>query len=228
MSNELYKPGEWLLYKSNQFVAFNKPSGIPVQSDLTGDISLQALAESYTKSKLHLVHRIDRPASGVVLFAKTPRALAALNEQFQQRKVVKTYLALTGEAPELPEGELVHYLLKRGAGKAAGISETELPHSKKAVLSYRLLGSTDRYHLLQVDLHTGRHHQIRAQLASIGCPIKGDVKYGFRRANSDRSIHLHAWKIKFYHPVSQEEIILEAPLPDDPTWKACLGILPTK
>jgi 23S rRNA pseudouridine1911/1915/1917 synthase len=227
MSNEQYKPGEWLLYKSNQFIAFNKPSGIPVQSDLTGDISLQALAESYTKSKLHLVHRLDRPASGVVLFAKTPRALAALNEQFQQRQVVKTYLALTGAAPEPPGGELIHYLVKRGAGKAAGISETEVPNSKKAVLQYKLLGSTDRYHLLQIDLQTGRHHQIRAQLASMGCPIKGDVKYGFRRANADRSIHLHAWKIQFSHPVSLEKITLEAPLPDDPAWKGCLPILPS-
>lgn len=227
MLNEQYKPGEWLLYKSNQFIAFNKPSGLPVQSDLTGDISLQALAESYTKSKLHLVHRLDRPASGVVLFAKTPRALAALNEQFQQRQVVKTYLALTGEAPELPEGELVHYLVKRGAGKAAGISETESPNSKKAVLRYKFLGSTDRYHLLQIDLQTGRHHQIRAQLASMGCPIKGDVKYGFRRANADRSIHLHAWKIQFYHPVSLEAITLQAPLPDDPAWRGCLPIIPS-
>lgn len=223
--HERFKPGDWLLYKNNQLIAFNKPCGIPVQDDPTGDVSLQSLGESYSRSKLQLIHRIDRPASGVVMFAKTDRSLKVLNEQFREREVSKTYLALVSELPAEPEGSLVHYLGKRGTSKPASVSNTEFKGSKRAVLQYKVLGSTDRYHLLEINLHTGRHHQIRAQLADIGCPIKGDVKYGFKRANADRSIHLHAWKIRFHHPVSGEEEQIVAPLPADPAWDACAPFL---
>lgn len=209
--------GDWVLYKNNQLVAFNKPAGIPVQADPTGDKPLIDLAEIYTQSKLHLIHRLDRPASGVVLFAKTHGALVSLNEQFKQRQVRKIYLAVVGQKPPKDEDTLVHYV-KAGDNNRAMAYDTESPKSQRAELHYRLLTGSDNYYLLEVEIITGRHHQIRAQLAAIGCPIKGDVKYGFKRGNRDRSIHLHAWKLQFTHPVSQEPVTLVAPLPEDPVW----------
>lgn len=212
--------GDLVLYKNNQLIAFNKLASIPVQEDKTGDKALINLAEIYCKSKLHLIHRVDRPATGVVLFAKTEGALIGLNEQFRERKVEKTYLAVVKDLPEAKEGELVHFLKKNGQqNKSIAFSEP-VKGAKKSQLSYRHLKSIDRYHLLEIKLQSGRHHQIRAQLAAIGSPIKGDNKYGFKRGNRDRSIHLHAWKLRFQHPVSNvwEEIV--APLPDDPVWKA--------
>lgn len=217
---------DWVIYKNNQFIAFNKPPGLPVQSDKTGDKALQDLASAYTHAKLHLVHRLDRPAGGVALFAKTEKALQAINEQFREREIEKTYLAVVGTKPEQDEGVLVHFVSKNGRTNKTTISTEEVPNSKRAELSYRLLGSSDRYHLLEIRLLTGRHHQIRAQLASIGCPIKGDVKYGFRRSNRNRSIHLHAWKLKFRHPVSGDFETLQATPPaDDPVWAAFASFL---
>ena len=212
--------GDLVLYKNNQLIALNKPCTIPVQADLSGDKALIDLAEIYTQSKLHLVHRIDRPTSGLVLLAKNKKALAALNEQIRNRQVKKTYLAIVGQAPESAEGELIHFLRKNGRTNRSEVFSTEKPGSKKAVLQYRLLGSSERYHLLEVDLQTGRHHQIRAQLGNIGSPIRGDEKYGFRRGNRDRSIQLHAWKLSFRHPVSNEVVRLIAPPPDEPVWRA--------
>lgn len=220
---EEFPIGQLVLYKNNQLIAFNKPAGLPVQEDKTGDRALINLGEIYCKSKLHLVHRLDRPASGVTLFAKTNGALVSLNEQFRQRQVEKTYLAAVQEKPPKDEDTLAHFLKKDGRTNRALAYGQEQPGSKKAELAYRYLGSTDHYHLLEVRLHSGRHHQIRAQLAAIGCPIKGDVKYGARRGNPGRSIHLHAWKLRFLHPVSGEWEEVVAPLPEgDPVWKALL------
>ncbi|MCC6724422.1 MAG: RNA pseudouridine synthase [Saprospiraceae bacterium] len=211
--------GDWVIAKNNQFIAFNKPAGIPVQADKTGDKPLLQLAEIYTKSKLFLVHRLDRPASGVVVFAKTKTMVGSLGDQFKERSVHKTYLAVVKDLPKEQEGTLRHFLQKDGKSNRSGVSDDEAL-GDLSELKYRVLASSDNYHLLEVQLITGRHHQIRAQLAAIGCPIKGDVKYGARRGNRDRSIHLHAWKLGFRHPVSGEQVALVAALPDDPVWNA--------
>ena len=218
--------GDLILYKNNQLAAFNKPPGIGVQDDESDNKSLHTLAEIYVKSKLSVIHRLDQPASGVVLFAKTHGALVSLNEQFRDRSTEKIYLAGVGERPEEDSGVLVHYLRKDGRRNISRAVDDSESGAKKAELEYRLLGSSERYHLLEIRLHTGRHHQIRAQLAAIGCSIKGDVKYGFRRSNRDRSIHLHAWKLSFNHPVSGEKETLTAPLPTgDPVWDAFRDLL---
>ena len=211
--------GDWVILKNNQFIAFNKPAGIPVQADKTGDKSLLQLAEIYAKSKLFLVHRLDRPATGVVVFAKTKTMVGSLGDQFKERSVRKTYLAVVKDLPKEKEGALRHFLQKNQKANRTAVSDDN-EDGDLSEMTYRLLGSSDNYHLLEVHLHTGRHHQIRAQLAAIGCPIKGDVKYGARRGNRDRSIHLHAWKLGFKHPVSGESVELTAALPDDPVWKA--------
>jgi len=220
---EGFQIGSLLLYKNNQLIAFNKPAGLPVQPDKTGDKALINLAEIYCKSKLHLIHRLDRPASGVTLFAKTPGALASLNEQFRQNEVEKTYLAAVQEKPPQDAGSLIHFLKKNLRNNRTQAFDEEQPDSKRAELSYRCLGSSEHYHLLEIKPQSGRHHQIRAQLAAIGCPIKGDVKYGARRGNRDRSIHLHAWKLRFRHPISGEWEEIVAPVPEeDPVWQAFL------
>jgi 23S rRNA pseudouridine1911/1915/1917 synthase len=210
-----------VLYKNNQFIAFNKPANVPVQEDKTGDKCLLDLAEIYTKSKLDVIHRLDRPATGVVLFAKTHGALVSLNEQFKNRLVRKTYLAVVKDAPLQAEGTLLHFLRKNQKDNRSIVTLEETPNSKRAELQYRIMGSTEHYHLLEIELITGRHHQIRAQLSAIGCPVKGDTKYGFKRANPDHSIHLHAWKLRFQHPVSGETEEIVAPVPTkDIVWNA--------
>jgi 23S rRNA pseudouridine1911/1915/1917 synthase len=218
--------GSWVLLKNNQFIAFNKPGGLPVQADKTGDKSLLQLAEIYCKSKLYLVHRLDRPASGVVVFAKTKTMVASLSEQFRERSVQKTYLAVVQNKPAEAEGTLRHFLTKDGRSNRSAVAEGE-EGGDLSEMTYRLLASSENYHLLEVQLITGRHHQIRAQLAAIGCPIKGDVKYGARRGNRDRSIHLHAHRISFQHPVSGEQVNLVAPLPTDPLWAAFGEAIPS-
>lgn len=221
MSSKEFSIGDLVLYKNNQLIAFNKPPNVPIQDDKSKDKSLLNLGEIYAKSKLHLIHRLDRPATGVVLFAKTPGALIALNEQFQQRTIRKIYLAVVKEMPPQTEGTLVHYLSKNARQNRSIASETETPDSKRAELKYAYRKSIDNYHLLEIELITGRHHQIRAQLSAIGCPIKGDDKYGFKRANPDRSIHLHAWKLGFVHPTTGETEEIIAPVPtEDPVWDA--------
>lgn len=192
-----------------------------MQADTTGDISLHQQAEAYCKHPLFVVHRIDRPVSGVALFAKTKTAVKGINAQFKTRGIEKTYLAVVSAPPPSPTGHLVHYLLKNTKKNIAQAFDDERPGTEKAELEYELLGSGDRYHFLKINLITGRHHQIRAQLAAIGCIVKGDVKYGARRNNTDRSIHLHAWKLAFDHPVSGERVTLMADLPSgDALWDA--------
>ncbi|MFQ5447273.1 MAG: RluA family pseudouridine synthase [Saprospiraceae bacterium] len=215
------KIGDWVLYKNNQLIAFNKPAGLPVQADKTGDKSLLQLAEIYCKSKLYLIHRLDRPASGVVLFAKTKGAVSSLSDQFRERKVSKTYLAVVKEMPTEKWGVAKHFILKNGKQNRSYATAGDEEHGGKASeMKYSLLGSIDNYHLLEVQPLTGRHHQIRVQLSAMGSPIKGDVKYGFRRSNRDRSIHLHAWKLTFRHPVSGETVELKAAPPEEVIWDA--------
>jgi 23S rRNA pseudouridine1911/1915/1917 synthase len=210
-----------ILYKNNQLLAVNKPPGIAVQPDKTGDETLLQQAEAYSRHPMHVIHRIDRPVSGIVLFAQIKTAMINLSEQLHHRTVDKEYLAVVQNPPPHPEGTLVHFIRKNEAKNISVAQLEEVPGLDKGELHYRLIGSSERYHLLRIRLITGRHHQIRAQLAAIGCPIKGDVKYGARRGNPDRSIHLHAWRLAFDHPVSGERVQLEAPVPQtDAVWKA--------
>ena len=212
--------GDWVIYKNNQLIAFNKPPGLPAQADKTGDKSLLQLGEIFCKSKLYPIHRLDRPATGVMLFAKTKTAVGSLNDQFKQRAVSKIYLAVVKNLPPEQSGTVRHFIQKNSKNNRSEISSEESSGGQLAELKYRVLGSSENYHLLEIELLTGRHHQIRAQLAAMGCPIKGDVKYGFRRGNKDRSIDLHAWKLAFRHPVSGEEVELTAALPEGPVWDA--------
>lgn len=214
-----------ILYKDNQLFIVAKAPGQAVQADKTGDANLQQQAEAYCHHPLHLVNRIDRPVSGIVVFAKNERAMTALTEQFRQRNVGKTYLALVQQAPPEAEGVLLHFLRKNQAKNTSQVVPEGTAGAERAELRYRLRGSSDRYHLLEIELITGRHHQIRAQLAAIGCPVRGDVKYGFRRATPDRSIALHAWRMAFVHPVSGEPVEVEAPLPEGAIWEAVKGML---
>ena len=212
--------GSLIIYKNNQLIAFNKPTTLTVQSDKTGDKALIDIAEIYTKSKLSLIHRLDRPASGLVLFAKTKKATQVLNAQFKDRSIEKKYLAVVKNKPSETSGNLIHFLRKNQKDNRTSAFEKEVAHSKKAEMTYKLIGSIENYHLLEIELITGRHHQIRSQLSAIGSPIKGDVKYGFKRGNKDRSIHLHAWKLAFNHPVTKERVELVADLPEESVWKA--------
>ena len=212
------KISDWVLYKNNQLIAFNKPAGIPIQPDKTEAKSLQDLGEIYAKSNLFIIHRIDRPASGVIVLAKSKKGLARMNAQFQERTIKKTYLAVVKKAPEKSEGQLIHYLRKNEKANKTQVFEAPVKGGKKAILNYKVIGKSDNYTLLEIDLETGRHHQIRAQLAKIGSPIKGDVKYGARRSNKNRSIHLHAWKLSFQHPVTSETVDLVADMPEDAIW----------
>lgn len=218
MSTEHTKISDWVLYKNNQLLAFNKPAGIPIQPDKTEAKSLKELGEIYAKSNLFVIHRIDRPASGVILLAKSKKGLARMNAQFQDRTIQKTYLAVVKTPPEKTAGQLIHYLRKNGKTNKTQVFDEPVKGGKKAILNYKLISKSDNYSLLEIDLETGRHHQIRAQLAKIGSPIKGDVKYGARRSNKDRSIHLHAWKLSFKHPVTLEKVDLVADLPDEVIW----------
>lgn len=221
-----FRPGDHVLIKNNQFIALNKPAGIPVQPDQTEDKALLHLAEIYTKSKLLLIHRLDRPVTGLVLFAKTKTAQRILSDDFKERRIQKTYLAVVRNTPELPEATLVHYIRQDiKENKSVAFAE-DTPGAQRSVLTYRILANSENYCLLLVQPETGRHHQIRAQLAAIGCPVKGDVKYGARRSNPDRSIHLHAWKLEFKHPVDQSTILLTAPLPQDSLWQSFQPSLP--
>lgn len=220
------KIGDWVIYKNNQLIAFNKPPVLPVQPDKSDEKSLLQLGEIYCRHPLNLIHRVDRPASGIVLFAKNKSALAHLNAQFQDRTVRKTYLAIVKNEPPAKEGSLVHFLMKQHKSNKSEIQKEQTAHNQKAEMTYKVITSSEHYFLLEVDLLTGRHHQIRAQLAAIGCPIKGDVKYGARRSNADRSIHLHAWKLEFTHPVSGERVHLKAAPPlSDPLWASFEEVL---
>ena len=216
------------LYEDNHIIIVNKRSGDIVQGDKTGDATLGDAVKAYIKEKyskpgevfLGVVHRLDRPVSGVVVFARTSKALARLNEMFRTGKVHKTYHAIVCAPPAQPEAVLTHWLTRNEKQNKAYAHLREVPGSKKAVLDYRLIGKSDRYALLEVNLHTGRHHQIRCQLAAMHCVIKGDLKYGAPRSNPDGSICLHARHIEFEHPVSHKSISVDAPYPEDmKLWK---------
>lgn len=218
-----------VLYEDNHIIIVNKAAGEIVQGDKTGDSPLTDAVKAYIKEKyakpgevfLGLVHRLDRPVSGVVVFARTSKALTRLNEMFRLGKVSKTYHAIVGQKPEQKMATLTHWLTRNERQNKAYAHQKEVAGAKKAVLDYALLGSSDRYHLLQVNLHTGRHHQIRCQLAAMGCVIKGDLKYGAPRSNPDGSISLHARRVAFEHPVSHKQIDVEAPYPENSSlWHA--------
>jgi len=216
-----------IIFEDNHIIAVNKSCGEIVQDDETGDITLLDTVKDYLKKKynkpgnvyLGLPHRLDRPTSGVVLLAKTEKALVRLNKMFQTRGAVKkTYWAVVDNRPPLNEDVLEHYLIKNQEKNKSVAFKNPKSDGKYASLTYRYLASSDRYHLLEIELHTGRHHQIRVQLSQINLHIKGDVKYGFPRENSDKGIHLHARKIEFEHPVKKEQITITADPPDEVLW----------
>lgn len=216
-----------VLYEDNHIIVVNKDSGEIVQGDKTGDTPLSETVKDYIKVKynkpgnvfLGVVHRLDRPVSGVVVFARTSKALSRLNEMFRKGDVHKTYLALTAGRPPKTMDTLTGWLVRNEKQNKSYCYDHEVPGSKKAVLCYKEAGHTDNYTLLEVELKTGRHHQIRCQLASIGCPIKGDLKYGARRSNPDGSISLVSANITFVHPVSKQPMSFDAILPDEPLWR---------
>lgn len=208
-------------------IIVSKSAGEIVQGDKTGDTPLSETVKEYIAERYHkpgnvflgVVHRLDRPVSGVVLFARTSKALSRLSEMFRTRAVRKTYWAIVTAPPRQPEGTLTHYLTRDEKTNKARAYDREVPNSKKAVLDYRLIAASERYWLLEVELHTGRHHQIRCQLSKMGCPIKGDLKYGSARSNPDGSICLHARRLQFEHPVSKIAIDITAPVPNDKLWQ---------
>lgn len=218
-----------VLHEDNHIIIVNKRVGDIVQGDKTGDKPLNEVVKAYLKEKhnkpgnvyLGVVHRLDRPTSGIVLFSKTSKALPRLNKLFQQKDAKKTYWAVVKNRPPKDQDILVHYLKRNPKQNKSFAHKNEVPDSKKAILEYRILKELDNYFLLEVDLKTGRHHQIRSQLSAIGCPIKGDLKYGFDRSNNDAGIHLHARKLEFIHPVKKEPIIVFAEVPDEALWQAC-------
>ena len=218
-----------VLHEDNHVIIVNKRVGDIVQGDKTGDKPLSEVVKSYIKEKynkpgnvyLGVVHRLDRPTSGIVLFSKTSKALPRLNKLFQQKDAKKTYWAVVKNRPPKDKDVLVHYLKRNPKQNKSFAHKNEVPDSKKAILEYRILKELNNYFLLEIDLQTGRHHQIRSQLSAIGCPIKGDLKYGFDRSNKDAGIHLHARKLEFIHPVKNEPIEVIAEVPDEPLWKAC-------
>ena len=217
-----------VVYEDNHIIIVNKQSGEIVQGDKTGDRTLSDIVKDYIKEKyqkpgavfLGVVHRLDRPVSGLVVFTRTSKALTRLNKMFAEGEVHKTYWALVKNAPQKTEDTLTHWLVRNEKQNKSYAYATEKPNAKKAILKYRLIGKSDNYSLLEVQLMTGRHHQIRCQLAAMGCPIKGDLKYGAPRSNPDGSISLQSHRVEFIHPVSKERITVEAPLPDDPLWQA--------
>lgn len=221
-----------VVYEDNHIIIVSKRSGEIVQGDKTGDKTLADEVKAYIKEKyakpgnvfLGITHRLDRPVWGLVVFARTSKALARLNDMFREGYVNKTYWAICQNAPEVPEATLTHWLTRNERQNKSYAYDKEVPGAKKAVLHYRTIGKSERYTLIEVKLMTGRHHQIRCQLAKIGCPIKGDLKYGARRNNPDGSISLLARKIEFAHPVSKEHICVESEVPDDKLWHEISGI----
>lgn len=216
-----------VVYEDNHLIIVNKTCSEIVQGDKTGDKPLSETVKEYIKEKyakpgnvfIGVVHRLDRPVSGLVVFARTSKALSRLSEMFRNGDIHKTYWAIVKNAPPAMEGELVNWLTRNERQNKSYAYDREVPHSKKAVLDYKVIGRSERYTLLEINLKTGRHHQIRCQLAKIGCPIKGDLKYGFPRSNPDGGISLLSRRVSFIHPVSKKEIDVEAPLPADNLWK---------
>lgn len=217
-----------ILREDNHIIVINKRVGDIVQGDKTGDKPLSEVVKEYIKDKynkpgevfLGVVHRLDRPTTGIVVFAKTSKALERLNKMFSERETQKTYWAVVKNKPPKNEDNLIHFLKRNEKNNTSKAHLKEVPDSKKASLDYKIIKELNNYLALEINLHTGRHHQIRAQLQAIGCPIKGDLKYGFERSNPDGGIHLHARKLHFIHPVSKEEITIVAPTPKDVIWNA--------
>ena len=215
-----------IVYEDNHLIIINKACSELVQGDKTGDESLVDRVKAYIKEKynkpgevfLGLVHRLDRPTSGLVIFARTSKALTRMNKLFQEKKVVKKYWAVVDNAPPENSATLIHFLRKNEKQNKSYVSDIQKSGSKEARLTFELLKASDKYFLLEIELHTGRHHQIRAQLGEIGCKIKGDMKYGFPRSNKDGGIHLHARYLEFEHPVRKEVMKFVADVPDDSLW----------
>lgn len=220
-----------ILYEDNHIIIINKRAGDIVQGDKTGDKPLSEITKEFIKEKYHkpgnvylgVTHRLDRPTTGIVLFGKTSKVLPRLNNMFIERKITKTYWAITKHKPKKQYDTLIHWLKKNPKNNKSSAYEKKINQSKKAILHYRILKKLKTYYLIEITLETGRHHQIRCQLSNIGSPIKGDLKYGSNRSNKNGGIHLHSRKIEFIHPVSLEKISLEAPLPKDPIWDACIN-----
>ena len=224
----MFSPDQ-ILYEDNHVIAVCKRPGQIVQGDKTGDEPLSESIKAFIAQRdqkpgnvfLGVVHRLDRPVGGVILFAKTSKALSRLNRMVQERAFQKTYWAIVGQKPPQTAGQLTHYLCRDEARNKSYVCPSTRKDAKEARLDYRLIASGERYHLLEIQLHTGRHHQIRTQLAAIGCPIKGDLKYGFPRSNPDQSISLHARSLSLVHPVSQAPLLITAEPPADKLWQ-CL------
>jgi len=217
-----------ILFEDNHLIAVNKRSSALSQGDKSGDTPLDAGVKRYIAKKfnkpgdvfLGVVHRLDRPVSGVILYARTSKALARMNEMFRTDNVKKTYLAIVKERPPEDKATITHYLKKNEKQNKTYVYDNEVKGSKKASLTYQIAGRSERYYLIEIELHSGRHHQIRAQLARIGCPVKGDLKYGFNRSNEDGSISLMARRLEFSHPVKKEKVVITAPFPEGDIWKA--------
>lgn len=217
-----------ILHEDNHIIVVNKRVGDIVQGDKTGDKPLSEVVKEYIAEKyqkpgavfLGVVHRLDRPTTGIVVFARTSKALERLNMMFKNRETKKMYWAIVPKMPGNSGGELHHFLVRNEKNNTSKAHAKEVPNSKAAHLSYRIVKQLDNYSVLEIDLHTGRHHQIRAQLSAIGFPIKGDLKYGAPRSNPDGGICLHARNLKLLHPVSKELLDITAPVPDDPLWKS--------
>ena len=222
----MFHPND-ILFEDNHIIVVNKRCGDLVQPDPNGDSALENEIKAFIKVRdnkpfdvfLGVVHRIDRPVSGVVLFAKTSKALSRMNEMIRKGDISKRYWAVVENRPQAESGELVHYILRDGKSNRSYCYNAPKGEAKRAVLRYNVLGASERYTLVEVELITGRHHQIRAQLSKIGCPIKGDLKYGAKRSNPDGGISLHARKVEFIHPVSKQPICITAPVPDDALWQ---------
>jgi len=230
MSNKVLstKDNLQIIHEDNHIIVINKRVGDIVQGDKTGDKPLSEVVKEYIKDKykkpgdvyLGVVHRLDRPTTGIIVFAKTSKALSRLNESFKNRETQKTYWTVVKNLPPRENDTLIHYLKRNPKNNTSKAHTKEVPESKKASLEYTIIKKLDNYFALEINLHTGRHHQIRAQLSAIGCPIKGDLKYGFDRSNPDGGIHLHARKLVLKHPVTKEILTLEATVPNDVIWKA--------
>jgi len=222
-----------ILFEDNHIICVNKKCGEIVQHDLSGDPALEERVKEYIKEKynkpgsvfLGVVHRLDRPVSGVVMFARTSKALARINEMFKEKTVKKTYWAIVKNKPVNESGSLEQYLFRNSKQNKSYLHSHQVPGSKLAILHYRIIFSSNSYFLLEIDLETGRHHQIRAQLSAIGSPIRGDLKYGFDRYNPDGGINLHARSIEFFHPVSKERIRVIARPPDEKLWNVFINCL---
>ena len=217
-----------ILHEDNHLIVVNKRVGDIVQGDKTGDKPLSDVVKEYVKEKynkpgevfLGVVHRLDRPTTGIVVFARTSKALTRMNELFSNRETRKTYWAVVKNKPPKTEDKLVHFLKRNEKNNTSKAHLKEVPESKIASLDYKIIAELNHYFALEINLHTGRHHQIRAQLSAISSPIKGDLKYGFDRSNPDGGIHLHARKLFFVHPVTKENLTITAPVPEDVIWKA--------